>query len=100
MLFPGPCLTRLQAQRCKKGPGLVRSLIDVKLRNKAWHMYNLKDDCKVILRLSRLISLWRPRVPGWDSAGAAKRSYPMPEARGGGPEEQPHEQRLCGHRRA
>ena len=57
MLFPGPCLTRLQAQRCKKGPGLVRSLIDVKLRNKAWHMYNLKDDCKVILRLSRLISI-------------------------------------------
>ena len=57
MLFPGPCLTRLQAQRCKKGPGLVRSLIDVQLRNKAWHMYNLKDDCKVILRLSRLISI-------------------------------------------
>ena len=32
----------------------------------------------------------RPRVPGCDSTGADKRSYPMPEARGGGQDEQPH----------
>ena len=32
----------------------------------------------------------RPRVPGCDSAGAARKSYPMPEARGGGREDQPH----------
>ena len=30
------------------------------------------------------------RVPGCDSAGAAKRSYPTSEARGGGLKEQPH----------
>ena len=29
---------------------------------------------------------------GCDSAGAAKRSYPTPEARGGGREELPHDQ--------
>ena len=29
-------------------------------------------------------------MPGCDSAGAAERSYPTPEARGGGREEQPH----------
>ena len=33
---------------------------------------------------------WWPRVPGCDSAGAAERSYPMAEARGGGQEELPH----------
>ena len=33
---------------------------------------------------------WRPRVPGCDTAGAAERSYPMPEARGGSREKQPH----------
>ena len=33
-----------------------------------------------------------PRVPGCDSTGAAKRSYPTSEARGGGREEQPHVQ--------
>ena len=32
----------------------------------------------------------RPRVPGCDSAGAAKRSYPTSEATGGSWEEQPH----------
>ena len=32
------------------------------------------------------------RVPGCDSAEAAKRSYPTPEARGGGLQEQPHVQ--------
>ena len=32
----------------------------------------------------------RPGVPGCDSAGAAGKSYPMPEARGGGREKQPH----------
>ena len=32
------------------------------------------------------------RVPGCDSTGAAERNYPMPEARGGGQEEQPHVQ--------
>ena len=32
----------------------------------------------------------RPRVPGCNGAGTAKRSYPTPEARGGGREEQPH----------
>ena len=31
-----------------------------------------------------------PRVPGCDGAGKAERSYPTPEARGGGREEQPH----------
>ena len=31
-----------------------------------------------------------PRVPGCDSAGAAKRSYPPPEARGSGWKEQSH----------
>ena len=31
-------------------------------------------------------------MPGCDSAGAAERSYPMYEARGGGWEEQPHVQ--------
>ena len=30
------------------------------------------------------------RVPGCNSAGAAKRSYPTPEARGFGRKEQPH----------
>ena len=35
---------------------------------------------------------WRPRVPDCDSAGAAKRSYPTPEARGGGRDEQPRVQ--------
>ena len=35
---------------------------------------------------------WLPRVPGCDSAGAAERSYPTPEARGGGREEQPKAQ--------
>ena len=35
---------------------------------------------------------WGPRVPAWDSAGAAERSYPTPEARGIGWEEQPHVQ--------
>ena len=34
---------------------------------------------------------WR-RVPGCENAGAAKRSYRPPEARGGGQEEQPHVQ--------
>ena len=34
----------------------------------------------------------RPRVPGCDRAGAAKRSYPQPEARGGSREELPHTQ--------
>ena len=29
-------------------------------------------------------------MPGCDSAGAAKRSYATPKARGGGREEQPH----------
>ena len=29
-------------------------------------------------------------MPGCDSAGAAERSYPMAEARGGGQEELPH----------
>ena len=29
-------------------------------------------------------------MPGCDSAGAAGKSYPMPEARGGGREKQPH----------
>ena len=33
-----------------------------------------------------------PRVPGCENAGAAKRSYRPPEARGGGQEEQPHVQ--------
>ena len=33
-----------------------------------------------------------PRVPGCDTTGAAERSYPMSEARGGGREEQPHVQ--------
>ena len=33
-------------------------------------------------------------MPGCDSAGAAKRSYPTPEARGGGREELPHVQRV------
>ena len=32
---------------------------------------------------------WR-RVPGCDSAGTAKRSYPASEAKGGSREEQPH----------
>ena len=32
----------------------------------------------------------RPRVPGCSSAGAAERSYPTSEGRGGGREEQPH----------
>ena len=31
-------------------------------------------------------------MPGCDSTGAAKRSYPTSEARGGGREEQPHVQ--------
>ena len=31
-------------------------------------------------------------MPGCDSAEAAKRSYPTPEARGGGLQEQPHVQ--------
>ena len=30
---------------------------------------------------------WRLRAPGCDSAGAGKRSYPMPEVRGSGLEE-------------
>ena len=33
-----------------------------------------------------------PRVTGCDGAGAAERSYPTPEFRGGGWEEQPHVQ--------
>ena len=33
-----------------------------------------------------------PKVPGCDGAGAAKRSYPTPEVRGCGLEEQPHVQ--------
>ena len=32
----------------------------------------------------------RPRAPGCDSAGAAQRSYPTSEARGGGQEALPH----------
>ena len=32
----------------------------------------------------------RPRVPGCVGTGAAERSYPMPEVRGGRREEQPH----------
>ena len=32
------------------------------------------------------------RVPGCDSSGAAERSYPLPKARGGSLEEQPHVQ--------
>ena len=32
----------------------------------------------------------RPRVPGCDGAGTAKRSYPTSKARGSGWEEQPH----------
>ena len=35
-----------------------------------------------------------PRVPGCDGAGKAKRSYPTPEARGGGREDQPHVQEV------
>ena len=31
-------------------------------------------------------------MPGYDSAGAAERSYPTPEARGSGREELPHVQ--------
>ena len=31
-----------------------------------------------------------PRVPGCDSAGAAKRSYPTSEVRSSGQKEQPH----------
>ena len=34
----------------------------------------------------------QPRVPGCDGAEAAKRSYPMPEVRGSGQEEQPQVQ--------
>ena len=34
----------------------------------------------------------QPRVPGCHSAGAAKRSYPTCEVKGGGREEQPHNQ--------
>ena len=34
----------------------------------------------------------RPRVPGCVGTGVAERSYPMPEVRGGGWEEQPHVQ--------
>ena len=34
----------------------------------------------------------RPRVPGSDGAGMAKRSYPGSEASGSGQEEQPHVQ--------
>ena len=34
----------------------------------------------------------RRRVPGCDGAGAAERSYPMPQVRGGGREELPHVQ--------
>ena len=34
----------------------------------------------------------RPRVPGCDGAGTPDRSYPAPEARGSGWEEQPHVQ--------
>ena len=30
---------------------------------------------------------WQPRVPGSDSTGAAERSYPMSEVRGGSQEE-------------
>ena len=33
-----------------------------------------------------------PRVPGCDSTGTAKRSYPTPEVRGGGREEKTHVQ--------
>ena len=32
----------------------------------------------------------RPRVPGCDGTGMAKRNYPTSEARGGGQEELPH----------
>ena len=32
------------------------------------------------------------RAPGCDGAGAAEKSYPMSEVRGGGWEEQPHVQ--------
>ena len=32
----------------------------------------------------------RPRVPGWDGAGMAERSYPTSEVRGSGREELPH----------
>ena len=35
---------------------------------------------------------WWPRVPDCDGAGLAERSYPMPEVRGGGQEEQPQVQ--------
>ena len=31
-------------------------------------------------------------MPGWDITGAAERSYPLPEARGGGQKKQPHTQ--------
>ena len=34
----------------------------------------------------------QPRVPGCDGAEAAERSYPMPEVRGSGQEEQPQVQ--------
>ena len=34
----------------------------------------------------------RPRLPGCDGTGTAGRSYPMPEVRGNGREEQPHVQ--------
>ena len=33
----------------------------------------------------------RPRAPGCDRAGAAQRSYPMPEVWDGGREEQPYQ---------
>ena len=36
----------------------------------------------------------QPRVPGCNSAGMARRSHPMPKARGGGLEEQTHIQGL------
>ena len=41
-------------------------------------------------------------MPGYDSAGAAERSYPTPEARGSGREELPKSKEwwLRGHRRA
>ena len=34
----------------------------------------------------------RPRVPGWDGTGTAKRSYPASEVRGSSREEPPHVQ--------
>ena len=55
------------------------------------YMTEVRGDSHAELPSAQGQGRW-PRVPGCDIAGAVERSYPTPEARGGGREEQPHGQ--------